>query len=315
MASAFWAITTYFNPSDVQTRLSNYRAFREHSRKQGLPLVAVEQVFGDRPFVLEEGRDAEIVVRKRASAVLWQKERLLNLALEALPRECRAVCWADADILFEDDDWIAQSSALLTDHVVIQPFSAAVRLPQGALVASYPGREVGRSIPKGSGEETYSSSVCAMMRRWLPRFSGSTGYVWCARRDFLDEVGFYDRCVVGGADREFAVAIMYPPGKVPSKHVNIHDPRLRTHLRPWHERVHAAVGGRYSYRPGVIHHLWHGASASRQYVDRHSILSAHHFDPDRDIALDDGGCWKWSTANTQLIDAVRNYFESRAEDG
>jgi hypothetical protein len=286
LANELWGITTFFNPTGAQRRIANYRRFREHSRRQGLPLVAVELAFDDDGFQLEEGADAEIVVRRRARSVLWQKERMLNLALDALPNSCGGVCWADADILFEDDDWVASCQRLLERHVVIQPFSAAVRLPEDGRIEDFPGS-----------------------------FAGTTGYVWCARRSLLDEHRFYDRCIVGGGDREFALAIAYAPGKVPKRNVRIHHRRLREHIAPWHARVHRAVGKRISHHPGVIHHLWHGSSGKRNYVDRHAILEEFDFDPERDVVLDEGGCWQWGEGNEALAGAVTRYFESRQEDG
>jgi hypothetical protein len=129
----------------------------------------------------------------------------------------------------------------------------------------------------------------------------------------LSDVKFYDRCIVGGGDREFAVAALYPTDGVPRGATKIRYPRLRKHIALWHARLQAAVRDGVSYRPGVIHHLWHGDAKDRGYQDRHAILEAHHFDPERDITLDAGGCWQWSTANTDLITAVRGYFDSRNE--
>jgi len=73
-----WAVTAYFDPFGDGQRLPAYREFR---RRLLAPLVAVELSFGD-TFHLDE-EDADIVVRLQGGAVLWQKERLLNLALRA----------------------------------------------------------------------------------------------------------------------------------------------------------------------------------------------------------------------------------------
>jgi hypothetical protein len=95
-----WAITSYFNPLGYRTRLANYRTFRQHL---GLPLLTVEQGRGGR-FDLDE-RDATVLLQVPSGDVMWQKERLLNLALGALPPECETVVWLDSDILFDGDDW------------------------------------------------------------------------------------------------------------------------------------------------------------------------------------------------------------------
>jgi hypothetical protein len=72
-----WAIASYFNPMRYQRRLVNYRAFRSQLR---IPLVAVELSF-DGQFELAQG-DADILVQISGGAVLWQKERLLDIAVK-----------------------------------------------------------------------------------------------------------------------------------------------------------------------------------------------------------------------------------------
>lgn len=315
MTETLWGLTTYFNPMGASSRLANFRAFRERSRRQGLPLVAVELAFGDGPFVLREGIDAEILIQRRSTSVLWQKERLLNLGLAHLPTHCTGVVWADADVLFEDDDWVQQTSRLLEKYVVLQPYSACIRLPEGKRPEEYPSGELERTILQGNDNGTYSKSICSRMSGFRPKFSGTTGYVWSARRAFLDQVGFYDRCIVGGADREMALAVLYRPGRIPEKNTKIRYPRLRAHLDEWHRRVHGLVQRKVGYRPGAVHHLWHGSMVRRNYADRHSILEEHGFDPERDLELDDGGCFRFRSENPALVEAIGAYFESRQEDG
>src|SRR4051812_27505421 len=95
-----WAITSYFNPMGYRRRLANYKLF--HARLN-VPLVAVELAYGP-DFELNAG-DADVLVQLRSQDVLWQKERLLNLAMRSLPSGCRYVVWLDCDIIFEADDW------------------------------------------------------------------------------------------------------------------------------------------------------------------------------------------------------------------
>lgn len=313
MAHALWGLTTFFNPSSSPLRLRNYESFRKESQRQGLPLVTVELAFGDAPFCLLEGRDAEILIQRRSDSILWQKERLLNLALRALPEECTQVCWIDADILFEDDDWIAETSHLLGKHLILQPYSACIRLPSGGTVDQFPGAALEKEIFQGNDEATYSKSVCSRMSGFRKRFSGSTGYVWCARRALLDEVGFYDRCIVGGGDREMALAVLYAPGKVPSQNIRSFCPRLRSHLGEWHRRVHQIVRRRVGFRPGVIHHLFHSASQDRKYAERHQILLDCDFDPETDVLIDQEGCLQFAPDRAELARLIGSYFDNRRE--
>ncbi len=321
MSRRMWGITTFFNPSASRVRLANYRAFRERSRKQGLPLITVELAMGEAPFELGPD-DAEQLVRKRSNAVLWQKERLLNLALESLPASCTDVCWIDADVLFEDDAWVSECQALLERFVLFQPFDRVIRLPHGASVSDYPSAQLDRSIVRGNDDGTYSESVCKSRSSVLGRLAraggfggldGTTGYAWCARREVFEGLGFFDRCIVGGADRELAVAALYEPGRAPASATRIRHAPLRAQLAAWHAVFHARVAGRVAHRPGVIHHLWHGDAKQRAYRDRHALLELHGYDPMRDVCVDEEGCLQWSTQNSALITGVADYFAARGD--
>src|SRR5262245_42591250 len=78
-----WAITSYFNPAGYRNRRENYRLFRE---RLAVPLVTVEWARDGR-FALGP-EDAEVLVQVSGGDVLWQKERLLNVALRHLPDDC-----------------------------------------------------------------------------------------------------------------------------------------------------------------------------------------------------------------------------------
>jgi hypothetical protein len=86
-----------------------------------VPLLTVELAFGDNPFELRAG-DAEKIVKIRGGDVMWQKERLLNIAVEHLPPECEYVAWLDCDLIFDDADWAEKTQAALQKYVVVQPF-------------------------------------------------------------------------------------------------------------------------------------------------------------------------------------------------
>ena len=77
---SFWAITTYYpfdDPPGQRRRLQVYREFRRRLR---LPLVTVELSLNG--FHLSPD-DAEVLVQIPDGALLWQKERLLNVALSS----------------------------------------------------------------------------------------------------------------------------------------------------------------------------------------------------------------------------------------
>jgi hypothetical protein len=61
--------------------------------------VTVELSFDGR-FDLTD-QDADILIQLSGGAVLWQKERLLNLAIKAAPAGVKHIAWFDCDVILQ----------------------------------------------------------------------------------------------------------------------------------------------------------------------------------------------------------------------
>jgi hypothetical protein len=301
-SSPLWAITAYFNPTRSRYRRANYRLFRAHLR---LPLLAVELAF-DGCHELGRG-DADILVQLRGGDVMWQKERLLNVALRHLPADCRHVAWVDCDALFDDGDWAERLLALLDRHPLVQAFSSIAHLGPPAADA---GAATAFTQP-GVLARVAAAGVAAVASP-LPSgpSSPSKGFAWAAHREVLDAFSLYDACIVGGGDMAFACALL---GRfdVGARTMN---ERQREHYLRWARPFHDALAGRAGVLAGAARHLWHGDVRHRRYRERHDGLHAHGFDPFADIAVAADGAWRWSSAKPGLHAYVRDYFASRREE-
>jgi hypothetical protein len=112
-----WAITCYFNPAGYKRRIENYHLFRQCLM---VPLVTVELSF-DGNFQLRR-EDAEVLVQIHGGDVMWQKERLLNLALKWVPNACDKIAWLDCDVVFGSDDWVDRASQALDEFPLLPLF-------------------------------------------------------------------------------------------------------------------------------------------------------------------------------------------------
>lgn len=302
----FWAITTYFNPASYRRRRSNYRLFRDHLK---LPLLTVELAFGQE-FELDDN-DADILVRLRGGDVMWQKERLLNLALRALPADCRKVAWLDCDIVFENEDWIARTTELLDRHMLVQPFSRVYWTPPGWLPGHAPSPAT--EVPQSTASLVAAGVPISECFSVQPQPIGSSsGFAWAASRDLLDEFGFYDACIIGGGDNALVRAAYGQPDSAVRLHVM--DARRRLHYMAWATPFYRAVCRDVTYVESAICHLWHGAWENRRYRERYEDFAAFQFDPDVDIAVEGTGVWRWSSKKPAMHEYVRAYFAGRQED-
>jgi hypothetical protein len=308
-AGDFWAITSYFNPMRYHRRHSNYRTFRKDLK---LPLVAVELAYSD-DFELQDG-DADILLQLRGGSVLWQKERLLNLALQALPKSCRKVAWVDCDIIFRSPAWAEAAHRLLDSVAMVQLFKHVHQLrPDWDPACSNPSADfLGFSavFSVSSGMPAADCFGYNPERRWG---APAVGLAWAARRELLDRHGFYDPCIIGGGDRAMLCGARGFINEIVANHYmnELQRQRLLAWAEPVREHLKADIG----FIDGDILHLWHGDFRDRVQRSRHEGLQRFRFDPFSDIAIQENGSWRWNTDKPDLHEYVRGYFSSRREDG
>lgn len=298
-------VTTFFNPAGYASKRGTYLEFAGHVRASGLRLVTVECAFGDAPFELP---DADGIVRVRARDVLWQKERLLNIALRRLPDACTKVVWIDFDVRFEDPSWAATTSRLLDDHALVQPFETAAWLPRGATRFEGEGR-----LWTGFGARYAADPGVAAAGDFDGH--GHPGFAWGARRGLLERHGLYDACVAGGGDHVVAHAAA---GDWTSRCFAWSFGRDTAHYRHfarWAEPFFEDARGRVTFAPGRVLHLWHGDWEDRNYTFRHKELRAFGFDPEGDLRVDESGCWAWASDKPELRAWAAGYFARRREEG
>lgn len=300
----FCAVTCLFNPGAYRTKTDNFGRFQAALAEQGVPLSVVECAFGDAPFELTAGPD---VTQVRAHDVLWQKERLVNLAIRALPLRVTKVAWLDADILFANPRWAAETSERLDRFAVVQPFASVVRLPRGQDVFTGEGQH-------WEGFAAVHARDPKVLRRGHFDRHGHSGFAWAARREWVEEHGLYDACVAGSGDHMMAHAFAGDADSACLDRIlGRHNPH-RDYFTAWGARVRPAIGDSIGFTPGVIHHLWHGEMAHRRYVLRNRELADYAFDPAADLRVDASGCWAWTGAGARMRAWARDYFRHRRED-
>jgi hypothetical protein len=314
LTGELWSITTYFNPAGYSNKLEHLRIFSETIRKQGVKLLIVELAFGEASHVLEESQ-ADRIIRVRSSSILWQKERLLNIAIEELPDVCDKVVWIDADILFENDGWIEETNELLQEYVVVQPFHKVWYLPLDCQE-----RPSCDSMPDSGGSDmAYGTAYRYVQNSGQHpsqlKMAGATGHAWAARRSLLKAHGLYDRSILGGGDAVAAIAMFgyFRLERVRNRIITYSSQAQLIDILNWMERLYADVKGSVFYAERSIFHLWHGTRENRQYETRHVILQEADFDPHADISLDRNRCWQWSSEKPELHRRVWEYFGSRKE--
>ena len=309
----FWAITAYFNPANYRRRLSNYRIFRQHLN---VPLLTVELGFNG-SFQLGPG-DADILIQSPKGDVLWQKERLLNIAMKKLPVHVDKVVWLDCDILFEQEAWSTQAKDLLDRYPLVQAYSEVVRLLEHQTsiddprdVAGLTGRaSICRQLGPGQNLQDFIRTTPTAPGRLFP---GPIGFGWAFRRSLFHDRGLYDVDVLGGGDVSLVSALSGCFDIAIQSHCLAG--RSKAHFLDWAKSLHAEVDQNVSCLDTQILHLWHGDLINRRYETRYRGFEQFSFDPESDIALNEYSTWNWNSKKPDLHRYTAEYFKSRQEDG
>lgn len=339
-----WVITSYFNPGRYRTRLTNYHLFADALHRAGLNLLTVECAFGDQPFQLPAGNR---VIQRRSRHALWQKERLLNIAVSELPSHVSKVAWIDCDVLFASSQWAPQTSQLLDKFPIVQLFERAVYLPPGATWYD------GAAEPADGFAYMQAQDPRALYQGYP--YHGSTGLAWAAQRELLEKHGLYDAALAGNGDHLMAHAMvgdlagfcveigtgllardiimrqsplrrfvdllrralprMWKKRATRALGSRFINERFKQHFVAWGQAFYEDVRGQLGYTPGLALHLWHGRKENRQYRETQFKLHQHGFDPKRDLCVGPSGCWEWASDKPALHRWGKEFFQRRQEDG
>jgi hypothetical protein len=304
-------LTSYFNPMKSHRRLANYRAFR---LRLIAPLLTVELSF-DGQFELTSA-DADRLIQLSGGDVMWQKERLLNIALGMLPDDVENVAWIDCDVVFESKNWPQAATEALKSNGIIQLFSE-VRYLDRFSSDKLKFNGIPELVRSSAGSQLFKGEfkdVCLVkpVSADAPKVIWpANGFAFAAKKSIICDVKFYDHGVLDGNDILFLCAIYgeFEIGMERLKHNNMQ----RRHYLEWARRAQESFGGRVGFIPGTIYHLWHGDLSNRNYMGRHELMAG--FDPYRDIQQAPDGAWLWSDPQSELARNVKDYFRSRMEDG
>lgn len=283
-------ITSFFNPMNYTNLKYNYLKFSEKVKEKA-DLFPIELSF-DGNFFIED--DNVIRVSGDEKNILWQKEKLLNIALRNLPKEYTNVAWIDCDVLFENENWSDEINEKLKYYKVLQLYEKAKRLDE-----------------KGNIDRLSEGAIKRISRINFVENAlfGIPGFAWAMRRESIEKIGFLETQIIGGAD-----ALMYYSFfgvKDSVVHDKMNKEWKNVYLK-WFDKMFNEINNSVNYITGDIIHLYHGKMKNRNYDHRYKILSEYNFDPEKDLSTSDNGLWEFK--NKEISEKMSKYFESRNED-
>jgi hypothetical protein len=288
-------------------RRRNYERFRRSIVDASIPLITVECAVRGSSFELPQTAN---VIAVRTGHTLWQKERLLNIAVAHAAARWPKIAWLDCDILFERSDWAVAASHLLETSPMVQLFDKPVWLSRGTM---FEGTTTADDFaPQHLSSTRGFAALTQVSGPAAPSFGGVTGFAWAARSDLLSRHGLYDACIVGGGDAMIACAAVGQQRS--NRALGVLSPDHMEHYLKWADVFTKATRGTVNAVAGHVLHLWHGPLARRRYGARHELLLRGRFDPEHDVQINEDGCWEWTQRGLRFERALQAYLAERKED-
>ncbi len=284
-------ITTFFNPNNYINIQSNYLTFSKKI-KEKCDLFTIELSFDDNFFINDEN---VIRIKGDKKNILWQKERLLNILLEKVPKEYTNVAWVDCDIIFENPNWVDEVNENLKKYKILHLYENAKRLNSDGRIGLTSKSIIKRSLEINHVEDNLSKGI--------------PGFAWAARREVLEKIKFLDTQIIGGADALMFFSFFGKNNTIFHQKMNMN---WKNVYLKWFQNSYSEVRNSVSHISGDIIHLYHGDTKNRNYNNRYDILNDVSFNPETDLVLDKNNLWKFK--NLTLSKKMSEYFESRNED-
>jgi len=331
----FATIIVMWNPRNYSQRVTRFQQTLEHLLNTVAGnttwVVAVELAYGSYPFFLPVSDSlpySTMRFRLAEDQAMWCKERLINLAIEALPCNYRYIAWVDAEVEFTNLQWVDDARRVLNNHHFAQLFERVNFLGPKKEILSVE-RSIGKQLASGRIFAQLAKNNSLLPRQHWAQF-WHPGYAWAARKDALLQTnGVLDR-TFGGADKHMAFSLLGAANK--SFSVPAYGRRMGalvkngSWVRPvpeaylgnilkWQSKVKRAEIYGFGVVPGTINHFWHGDIRNRGYSARWKIIYAYLLDPNVVFTRNGDGLDVWSRlARKSLRRIVAHHFAKRNED-
>ena len=293
--SKLYVVAVISNPARFQTRYKLFNEFCERMRKEdNVVLVTLELQQGLRPFI------TDAVIKLRTNYEIWYKENLINIAVQHLPSHWKYMAWIDADVEFQNKNWVSDTIDQLQTYKIVQLFSHAIDL---GIKKETLHVHTGFAYQYVNGE-TWKEARYGNF--WHP------GYAWAITKEAYNDIGgLMEFPILGSADNHMSLSFIGMVSK--SLNSQLHE-NYKMLANIFQDRCERHIKRNIGFVHGTILHHFHGNKVDRKYQDRWKILIENKFDPLRDLKKDFNNLWQLEDTKIKLRDDIIMYFRQRNED-
>ena len=271
-----------FNPAKSKKIISNYFTMMEKLEPYNLPIFTLELVFND--------REPEIpgAYHVYGHSYMFHKERLCRLLEELVPEKYKKIAFMDTDLFYDNVNWYYQTSKLLDTYDIVQMFENA------------------HWMNSKNTEKTLTRKSVLFLEDEVFNFKYHPGFAWAFRREYYNDVGFFDWAVSGSGDT-------LSSAKWLNKTLPLNFRSLPKPLHTEYINFYNKPNPKITYLKGVdVYHLYHGSRVNRQYSQRHEMLFINQ-DIKELVFINNQGVYEW-THKSKWNELFLEYFTNRKDD-
>jgi hypothetical protein len=298
-------ISCFYNSQNNVYRQKAFELFYESIKTVNYRII--ECVIGNSASQLSVYNDKNIKI-VRAEELLWHKETLLNQVISTLPSQFKYVFWLDADIIFDNEDWLTDGVKALQYCSMIQPFEFCIHLNRDERKPNFDYKALQKQsmqdMLNGQMWRSFCSNVHSLsLHSDNYNEHGHVGFAWGARREVLEQVPLYEKALIGGADHIIAHAAANQVQHNCIAKTFTED--IET-VQEYMQKLSNVVNGKIGFCQGSLFHIWHGEIEKRQYHQRIKNFTSQA----KGINERDGnGFYKSNSPSIKVF--VTKYYEHR----
>ena len=251
-------------------------------------------------------------IKLQTDQLLWQKERVINFAVQKLPQSIKYVAFIDGDILFPDENWVFKAKDKLnsTNDLMLQLFSTVYYLPRNHCkyngYYSYFNYSVGKNIFDSNGIENYKKDFLSDSF-----YYANPGMAWMCKKETILKNPLYDKCIIGGGD---TINLINWLGIKNSDNIPfVKKNKKKNQIFVDELKIMKDILLNIDCLDSPIFHLNHGNKINRQYKTRLDILEKYNFSPITDLTIEQG-LYRYTGSNSEILNDIKEYFRQRNED-
>ena len=313
-------VTFHFNLTRSKNMTRTYKIWIESLKNIAPYIKCYEIVYDNREPEIE---GSIVIPACSEKNCMWQKESILNMAIEKADPSKKYFAWIDHDECFSSPTWLDETITMIKNGIdFVHLFKKNYYLDKTFSILHYiPSRvyaykdhwEKRVAIAAREGENETSDT---------PNILGAPGLGWASTLETLRGLVPLPNTLVGSGDEFLAEGIMRSTNwtsRKDSEAINSHDIEYAQQTQKQISRWVSMAMNKYfnaSYCNTNTYHLYHGHLHKRQYETRYNIFERGKLNPEKDVFINDNGLLEFQDGIeiTKVAKILKEFFLSRGDD-